>query len=340
MPTISPTFPTLLVCFLSDDQREKYTSLLRALNVCQAINATITPSPFTLAQEGENVTLTCQVSQRRRSSSLPVVKWTFRPEHSSSDEELLIAKVNMRKARFYGNYTKSFPWPKLKLTVVKQGKIFDLLIMNISAADRGLYICRVQEFKRHQSRWKASTNCTAATELRDMYLCAALLCSVGLVCMCMFTVVVTCQYVQRKRLKGCFSPSCANASSHCLIDSYHLVKSPQNSSGETVTSLVSVSPALPKKQRRYRRKRSKEQSEIPPEIPAKAPIADKIRKPKLLKAQPRKVVLPKIAEESLTYAELELVKPLPDNKASCTGTVYAEILFKERYSPHVADHQV
>ncbi|KAM9411999.1 V-set and transmembrane domain-containing protein 4-like isoform 13-T13 [Salvelinus alpinus] len=282
--------------------------------VCQAINATITPSPFTLAQEGENVTLTCQVSQRRRSSSLPVVKWTFRPEHSSSDEELLIAKVNMRKARFYGNYTKSFPWPKLKLTVVKQGKIFDLLIMNISAADRGLYICRVQEFKRHQSRWKASTNCTAATELRDMYLCAALLCSVGLVCMCMFTVVVTCQYVQRKRLK----------------DSYHLVKSPQNSSGETVTSLVSVSPALPKKQRRYRRKRSKEQSEIPPEIPAKAPIADKIRKPKLLKAQPRKVVLPKIAEESLTYAELELVKPLPDNKASCTGTVYAEILFKER----------
>uniref|UniRef100_A0A8C7GQM1 Leucine rich repeat containing 18 n=1 Tax=Oncorhynchus kisutch TaxID=8019 RepID=A0A8C7GQM1_ONCKI len=300
--------------------------------VCQAINATITPFPFTVAQEGENITLTCQVSQRRRSSSLPVVKWTFRPEYSSSDEELLIAKVNMRKARFYGNYTKSFPWPKLKLTVVKQGRIFDLLIMNISAEDRGLYICRVQEFKRHQSRWKASTNCTAATELRvhvlpvtkakeslwslfeDMYLCAALICSVGLVCMCMFTVVVTCQYVQRKRLK----------------DSYHLVKSPQNSSGETVTSLVSVSPALPKKQRRYRRKRSKEQSEIPPEIPAKAPIADKIRKTKLLKAQPRKVVLPKIAEESLTYAELELVRPLPDNKASCTGTVYAEILFKER----------
>lgn len=39
---------------------------------------------------------------------------------------------------------------------------------------------------------------------------------------------------------------------------------------------------------------------------------------------------PKIAEESLTYAELELVKPLPDNKASCTSTVYAQILFEER----------
>ncbi|KAK6329336.1 hypothetical protein J4Q44_G00013140 [Coregonus suidteri] len=106
--------------------------------VCQAINVTVTPSPFTVAQEGENVTLTCQVSQRRRSSSLPVVKWTFLPERSSSDEEFLIARVNMRKARFYGNYTKSFPWPKLKLTVVKQGKIFDLLIMNISEEDRGL----------------------------------------------------------------------------------------------------------------------------------------------------------------------------------------------------------
>uniref|UniRef100_A0A8C7J1F1 V-set and transmembrane domain containing 4 n=1 Tax=Oncorhynchus kisutch TaxID=8019 RepID=A0A8C7J1F1_ONCKI len=309
--------------------------------VCQAINITVTPSPFTVAQEGENVTLTCQVSQRRRSSSLPVVKWTFLPERASSDKEFLIARVNMRKARFYGDYTKSFPWPKLKLTVVKQGKIFDLLIMNISAEDRGLYICRVQEFKKHQNRWKASTNCTAATELRvhvlpattakeslwslfeDVYLCAVLICSVGLVCMCMFTVAVTCQYVQRKKK---------------LKDNYHLVKSLQNSSGETVTSLVSVSPALPKKQRRYRRKRSKAQSEIPPEIPVKAPIANKIPKLKLLKVQPMKVVLPKIAEESLTYAELELVKPLPDNKASCTSTVYAQILFEERQTSRHHNH--
>lgn len=149
-----------------------YIFFMRVLylsEVCQAINITVTPSPFTVAQEGENVTLTCQVSQRRRSSSLPVVKWTFLPERSSSDEEFLIARVNMRKARFYGDYTKSFPWPKLKLTVVKQGKIFDLLIMNISVEDRGLYICRVQEFKKHQNRWKASTNCTAATELRGNY---------------------------------------------------------------------------------------------------------------------------------------------------------------------------
>lgn len=37
----------------------------------------------------------------------------------------------------------------------------------------------------------------------DVYLCAVLICSVGLLCMCLFTVTVTCQYIQRKQsLKG------------------------------------------------------------------------------------------------------------------------------------------
>ncbi|KAJ0060554.1 hypothetical protein NL108_016015, partial [Boleophthalmus pectinirostris] len=107
----------------------------------------------------------------------------------------------------------------------------------------------------------------------DVYLCAVLICSVGLLCMCMFTVTVTCQYLHRKqRLKGL---------NFCI----------SSSSGETVTSVISVSPALPKKQRRYRKKRSRHyQEETPPEIPAKVPIGDK-RKPKLLKPQPRKVLL-------------------------------------------------
>ncbi|KAK2885064.1 V-set and transmembrane domain-containing protein 4 isoform X2 [Channa argus] len=304
-------------------------------DLCLTINVTITPSPFTVAQEGQNITLSCAVSQRRRNTALPVVKWTFLPASTDRlEDELLIARVNMRKARFYGNYTKSFPWPKLKMTVVKQGKIFDLLILNVSEGDQGLYMCRVQEFKKHQDRWKASSNCTAATELRvhvlpatkakeslwslfeDVYLCAVLICSVGLLCMCMFTVTVTCQYIQRKQR---------------LKDNYHLVKSPQNSSGETFTSLVSVSPALPKKERRYRRKRSRDhQEEVPPEIPAKAPLRDKAQKPKLLKPQPRKLVLPKIVEENLTYAELDLVKPIPEPKASRSGTVYAQILFGEQ----------
>ncbi|KAM9425001.1 V-set and transmembrane domain-containing protein 4 isoform 2-T2 [Pholidichthys leucotaenia] len=282
-------------------------------DLCLAINATITPSPFSVAQEGENVTLTCVVSQRRRNAALPVVKWTFLPAGADRPEdELLIARVNMRKARFYGNYTKSFPWPKLKLTVVKQGKVFELLILNVSEGDRGLYMCRVQEFKKHQDRWKASSNCTAATELRVHVLPAT---KVKESLWSLFEVTVTCQFIQRKQR---------------LKDNYHLVKSPQNSSGETVTSVVSISPALPKKERRYRKKRSKRyQEDVPPEIPAKVPIEDKTRKPKLLKPQPRKLVLPKIVEENLTYAELDLVKPLPDTKASRSGTVYAQILFGE-----------
>lgn len=135
--------------------------------MCLAVNVTITPTPFTVAQEGQNITLTCVVSQRRRNAALPVVKWSFLPAGTERPEdELLIARVNMRKARFYGNYTKSFLGPKMKLTVVKQGKVFDLLILNVSQGDRGLYLCRVQEFKKHQDRWKASSNSTAATELR------------------------------------------------------------------------------------------------------------------------------------------------------------------------------
>uniref|UniRef100_A0A672KRJ3 V-set and transmembrane domain containing 4 n=1 Tax=Sinocyclocheilus grahami TaxID=75366 RepID=A0A672KRJ3_SINGR len=282
--------------------------------------------------EGENITLSCQVSQRRRSTSLPVVRWMFQPE--SGGEELLVARVNMRRAKFYGNYTKSFCKPKIKLTVVKQGKIYNLLIMNISTQDRGLYSCRVQEFKKHHERWKASTNSSASTQLRglsilyfscvsDVYLCAVLVCCVGLLCMCMFTIVVSCQYLQRKRR---------------LKENYHLVKSSQNSSGETVTIVVSLSPALPKKVRKYKKNKSVEQPDLPPEIPAKAPIADKMRKPKLLKPQPRKVVLPKIAEESLTYAELELMKPLPEAKTAKTGTVYAQIFFEDKPQLQLASY--
>ncbi|XP_060719810.1 V-set and transmembrane domain-containing protein 4 isoform X3 [Tachysurus vachellii] len=270
---------------------------------CTAINATVTPSPFWVAVEGENVTLSCKVNQWHKSDTALVLRWIFHPV-SGGDEQLL-AKVNMRRAKFYGNYTKSFPKPKIKLIVVKQGKIYNLLIINITRDDIGLYSCRVHEFKKHRERWKSSANSTAATELKVSTNAKG-----GL-----WSLFEGCQYLQKKR--------------H-LKESYHLVKSPQNSSGETVTSVVSLSPALPKKQKNYKTKRKVQQVEDPPEIPAKAPIADRLRKPKLLKPQTRKIILPKITEESLTYAELELVKPLPDAKTSKTGTVYAQILFEDQ----------
>ncbi|KAL2101783.1 hypothetical protein ACEWY4_003544 [Coilia grayii] len=323
---------------------------LRTQNVCGGLNVTVVPSPVVTVAEGSNVTLRCRVGGRRRAGagpdagagpsagSLPVVRWMFVPERGG--EETLVARVNMRRAKFYGNYTKSFGAPKLRLTVVKQGQLYELLLLDAALGDRGTYVCRAQEFRRHKDRWKAANNSSASTQLRvhtnpanapgdalwslfeDVYLCAVLICSVGLVCVCMFTTVVCCQYLQRKRR---------------LKENYHLVRSPQNSSGETVTSVVSLSPALPKKERKYKNRKDTH-LDIPPEIPAKAPIGEKIRKPKLIKVPPKNLLLPKIVEESLTYAELELVKQpppttkaTPTTKAAASGTVYAQILFEDQH---------
>ncbi|XP_066549575.1 V-set and transmembrane domain-containing protein 4a [Amia ocellicauda] len=298
--------------------------------VCEALNVTVSPGPVIVSAEGENVTLSCDISQKKKPNSLLVVRWVF---SLVSDTEHLIVKMNMRRVQMYGNYTTRFNQQKLKFVEVTEGKTFDLIILNISREDKGHYICKVQEIRKHRNRWRASSNGTATTELRvhvlpavksnagiwrlfeDVYLCAVLICSIGIICMFLFTVILICQCLHKKRR---------------LKASYYLVKCPQNSSGETVTSVVSSSPMLPKKQKKYKRKKYKENADVPPEIPAKVPIADTPRRPRLLKAQPRKVVLPKIAEESLTYAELELVKTQPESKAVCTGTVYAQILFEER----------
>ncbi|XP_063073227.1 V-set and transmembrane domain-containing protein 4 [Engraulis encrasicolus] len=315
--------------------------------VSGVLNVTVVPWPVVTVSEGSNVTLRCRVIGRWRSGagqeeaeseaepgSLPVVRWMFVPEHGG--DETLVAKVNLRRAKFYGNYTKSFSAPKLRLKVLQQGTVYELMLVSANANDRGTYVCRAQEFTRHRERWRQTAhNSSAATQLRvkvrprsgckinlveeDVYLCAVLICSVGLVCVCLFTTVVCCQYLQRKRRRK---------------ENYHLVRSPQSSSGETVLSIISPSPALPKKERKYKsRKHTHTHPDTPPEIPAKAPIGEKIRKPKLIKALPTNLLLP-IVEESLTYAELELVKQAtPTIQATPTKptspTVYAQILFTD-----------
>ncbi|KAK3528988.1 hypothetical protein QTP70_014117 [Hemibagrus guttatus] len=207
---------------------------------------------------------------------------------------------------------------KVYRTVVRPAMLYGLETVSLRKRQESeLEVAELKMLRGSQLHFLPSSNAMNGlwSLFEDVYLCAVLICCVGLLCMFMFTVAVGCQYLQKK--------------SH-LKENYHLVKSPQNSSGETVTSVVSLSPALPKKQKNYKTKKKVEQVEEPPEIPAKAPIADRLRKPKLLKPQPRKIILPKIAEESLTYAELELVKPVPDAKTSKTGTVYAQILFEDQ----------
>ncbi|KAG2462410.1 V-set and transmembrane domain-containing protein 4a [Polypterus senegalus] len=298
--------------------------------VCQALNVTVSPGPEAMFMEGENATLSCQVSQQKKTNSHLVLRWVF---SCMSNEEHLIVKMNMKGGQMYGNYTKRFVQKRFQLFEEKPEKAFNLIILNISKEDKGQYTCKVQEIRKHRNKWKASSNGTATTKLKvhissilksnrgiwslfeDLYLCAVLICSLGIICMFLFTIIIICQCLFKKqRLKA----------------SYYLVKCPQNSSGETVTSVISTSSNRTQKEKKHKQKKVKDNADSPPEVPAKVPIADIPRRPKLLKSQSRKVVLPRIAEESLTYAELELVKPQPETKAACTGTVYAQILFEER----------
>ncbi|XP_059374273.1 V-set and transmembrane domain-containing protein 4-like isoform X2 [Carassius carassius] len=289
----------------------------------EALNVTVTPGPVSMCMEGDNITLTCLVSQRKRSNSVLVLRWLYFP---TPEDEHLVGRMGMKKTKYYGNYSKHFPQTKFHLWEEMDGQIYRLLILNVSLEDGGNYTCKVQEIRKHRNNWRASSNGTGSMELRDLYLCAALICSIGLVCMLVFAMTITCQHLQhRRRLRA----------------SYYLVKCPENSSGETVTSVCSSSPAMHRKERRHKPQlRDITEPLPPPQIPAKAPVPRKPRRTKLLKAQPTK--RPRVVEDSLTYAELELVEPKPELKTDltgcaqpelktqCTGTVYAQILFVEK----------
>ncbi|XP_048061191.1 V-set and transmembrane domain-containing protein 4a isoform X2 [Megalobrama amblycephala] len=288
-----------------------------------ALNVSVTPGPVSMCMEGDNITLSCLVSQRKRSSSVLVLRWLYFP---TPEDENLVVRMGMKKAKYYGNYTKHFPQTKFHLWEEMDGQIYRLLILNVSLKDGGNYTCKVQEIRKHRNKWRASSNGTGSMELRDLYLCAVLICSIGLVCILVFAMTITCQHLQHKRR---------------LRANYYLVKCPENSSGETVTSVSSSSPAMHRKEKRHKPQlRDVTEPLPPPQIPAKAPVPRKPRRTKLLKPQPTK--MPRVVEDSLTYAELELVKPKPElktdstgcaqlePKTNCTGTVYAQILFVEK----------
>uniref|UniRef100_A0A4W4DUF4 Ig-like domain-containing protein n=1 Tax=Electrophorus electricus TaxID=8005 RepID=A0A4W4DUF4_ELEEL len=280
--------------------------------------------------EGENITVSCLVSQKKRSSSVLVLRWLYFP---TPNEEHLVVKMNFKKAKYYGNYSRSFAQMKFQLWEEVEGQIYHLLILKVSREDGGNYTCKVQEIRRHRNKWRSSSNGTGSMELRgnnshyfcfnDLYLCAVLICSAGLLCMLLFTVTITCQYIQHKQK---------------LKANYYLVKFPDSSSGETMTSVASSSTGMHRKEKRHKAP-PKCITPQPPQIPVKAPVPNKPRRTKLLKVQPKKTHMPRVADDSLTYAELELVKPVPEAKSSnsgtaqlepSSGTVYAQILFVEK----------
>ncbi|XP_057703484.1 V-set and transmembrane domain-containing protein 4a isoform X1 [Corythoichthys intestinalis] len=337
------------------------------IEVCHALNVTVIPGPVVSATERDNLTLSCLVSQRKTSTSTLVLRWFFSPQTSHSpvhllpppspspttapeSSQVLIVKMGIKKIKLYGNYTRGFSQPKFRLYEQIEGEAYRLVILNVSGTDRGFYTCRVHEIRKYRNIWRASSNGSSTTQLTvhftlearrgegiwrllsDVNVCAVLICSLGLLSIFLFTLTLTIQYFYRR---------------HRLKASYLLVKCPESSSGETVTSTSSSSSSSPRPQNKY----TKHQSDVkvalkppklpedpPPQTPEKVPVASKRpQKPKRSKA-PRRSQPRAHQEESLTYAELELVRPTveppastcPDLEPSNPDTVYAQILFQEK----------
>ncbi|XP_061913610.1 V-set and transmembrane domain-containing protein 4a [Entelurus aequoreus] len=344
--------------------------LIKALltEVCHALNVTVIPGPVVTATERTNLTLSCLVSQRKRSSSVLVLRWFVSPLAAPSlapplpspststaapePSQFLIVKMSMKKIKLYGNYTRRFPQPKFRFYEQTEGEVYRLKILNVSGTDQGFYTCRVHEIRKTRNVWRASSNGSATTQLTvhftleahssegiwrllsDVNVCAVVICSLGLLSIFLFTLTLTIQYLyRRQRLKA----------------SYLLVRCPESSSGETVTSSGSSSSSSPKAQKKDTGQKSVikvalKPPKVPekplPHTPVKAPAASKRpQKPKRSKANKRRSTTARaLKEDSLTYAELELVRPnlepvasaSPDPAASSPDTVYAQILFQEK----------
>ncbi|XP_069573997.1 LOW QUALITY PROTEIN: V-set and transmembrane domain-containing protein 4a [Brachyistius frenatus] len=335
--------------------------LTKALVTAEALNVTVTPGPVVLVTEKENLTLSCLVSQRKRSSSVLILRWFFSPltaptpvpppspSPALEPSQFLIVKMGIKKMKIYGNYTSRFPQPKFHLHEETEGEEYRLRILSVTGMDQGFYTCKVQEIRKHRNTWRASSNGTSTTQLTvhftpkdgsseglwllfaDVYLCAVLICSLGLLSIFLFSLVLTCQYFHRR---------------HRLKASYLLVKCPESSSGETVTSSSSCSSSSPREQRKDTRQKTDRRATVTPpklpeetllHIPAKAPVAAKRpQKPR----RSKRSATPRVShEDSLTYAELELVRPrleppassIPDPEPSSPDTVYAQILFQEKW---------
>ncbi|XP_058155119.1 V-set and transmembrane domain-containing protein 4 isoform X3 [Dasypus novemcinctus] len=242
-----------------------------APEVYGALNVTVSPGPVVDFLEGDNATLLCHVSQRRRKDSLLAVRWFF--ALSGSQERLMVKMTKLRMVQYYGNYSRSLHRRRLHLLEERRGALYRLSVLALRPADQGHYICRVQEVSKHRNKWTAWANGSSATEVRvislkasedssfgkkketwaffeDLYVYAVLVCCLGVLSVLLFTLTIAWQSVLNRRKSRV---------------RHYLVKCPQNSSGETVTSVASLAPLQPKKG-----KRRKESADTPPAVPAKA----------------------------------------------------------------------
>lgn len=150
---------------------------------------TVVPGPVVMVTEKDNLTLSCLVSQKKRSSSVLILRWFFSPlavptltpppphpppPPSTSapspppvleSSQFLIVRTGIKKVKLYGNYTRLFPQPKFRLFEETEGEVYRLWIFSVTGVDQGFYTCRVQEIRKHRNTWRASSNGTSTTQL-------------------------------------------------------------------------------------------------------------------------------------------------------------------------------
>ncbi|XP_070607575.1 V-set and transmembrane domain-containing protein 4 isoform X2 [Erythrolamprus reginae] len=298
-------------------------------DVSHALNVTVSPWPRTEHLAGDNVTLFCHVSQKRRRETLLAVRWVF--ALPSTQEHLMVKMTKFGAVQYYGNYTSRFYKRRLHLLQEKHDRTtYTFLILDIQQAEQGLYTCKVQEIGRQRNRWTSWSNGSASTEVQvsasrfldeekhnawaffeDLSVYAVLMCSAGILSILVFSLVLLCRILSQGKQRP--------------HGKRNLVKSPQKSLQEAGgASRASGSPGPP-----TQRKGAKG-SEAPPAVPAKAPIvSQRPPRPKLLRPHRKLTLLKGREEESLAYAELELLKPRPEAPGPPSATVYAQILFQE-----------
>lgn len=159
----------------------QYYLYVLSTEVCHTLNVTVTPGPVVMVTEKENLTLSCLVSQRKRSSSTLILRWFFSPLSAPTHmpppssttlsppahepPQFLVVKMGIKKMKLYGNYTRRFPQSKFRLHEEAGGEVYRLQIINVTGVDQGFYTCRVQEIRQHRNIWKASSNGTSTTQL-------------------------------------------------------------------------------------------------------------------------------------------------------------------------------
>lgn len=132
--------------------------------VCGALNVTVSPGPVVDYVEGENATLLCHVSQKRRKDSLLAVRWFFAPD--GSQEALMVKMTKLRVIQYYGNFSRTAYQQRLRLLEERRGVLYRLSVLTLRPADQGHYVCKVQEISKHRNKWTAWSNGSSATEMR------------------------------------------------------------------------------------------------------------------------------------------------------------------------------